>query len=68
MMMGEYEDDDQRTDEEIGEDYQLFLVWAQLANEWEAAGRLCRCGKPITLDDAFYFGICDTCRLEEIPF
>lgn len=65
--MGEYEETEP-TEEELVEDYEFRQAFAQLANAWEAAGRKCRCGKPISLEDAWDFGCCDECRLEEVPF
>lgn len=65
--MGEYEEIE-LTEEELAEDYEFRLAYDLLADEWEKAERKCRCGNPISLEDAWYFGRCDECRLSDVPF
>jgi len=61
------------TDNDLTDDEQCALyheqqAWADVNNEWVKAGKKCGCGQPITLEDAFYFGCCDECRRQEVPF
>lgn len=66
--MNEYEDEDQRTDEEIAEDMEERERWEELYAAWLVSGCKCRCGQPISLADAFYYGQCDTCNLSTEVF
>lgn len=67
-MIGEYEEEVPRTQSEMAEDFRQSLQWKKLYEKWDKAGRLCRCGNPITLEDAFWFGLCAECRYQVAPF
>lgn len=62
------DDEHEATPEEIGETQRLVEEWAALEASWQAAGEKCRCGQPITLQDAFDFGCCAACRKDEPAF
>lgn len=57
--------DDTSTDEEQQQwqaDY--VQLWNDVAATWLLANKKCRCGQPITLQDAFDFGCCGACLAE----
>jgi hypothetical protein len=64
-------DDDTMTPEQAEETSQEWASWEHVHALWLKHDKKCDCGNDISLDDAFYFGKCDVCRLSEqqhVPF
>lgn len=56
-------------DDELFDDDQSS--WEHVHGLWLAHDKKCNCGRMITLDDAYYFGVCDVCReasSQVVPF
>jgi len=58
-------DDEPETEEEIAaakaEVEAEAAEWKALEEKWKAADCKCKCGRPITLAEAFHDGICGAC-------
>lgn len=64
-------DDDTMTPEHAEEAAQEWASWEHVHSLWLQHGKKCNCGRCISLDDAFYFGVCDACRnaqRQQVPF
>lgn len=63
-------DDEPETEEEIAEAKAQaeseLAEWKALEERWQAADCKCKCGRPITLIDAYYDGICGACISEAL--
>lgn len=61
-----YDEPDDPTPEEIAESEADYIEWVELEKQWKAADCKCKCGKPITLEDAYYYGMCSVCMDEQM--